>query len=479
LIKLKQVPAFILLFICIFCVSSYDARGESVIRNQSETAILKLDIISSVSIAVSNSYELDEIKAREGLYSYAIEEKLRSFFPSFTFSYMQTDEVIKRDTDSRTSRLSMESEIALYDGGKRSLDYDVAKLNALLARNDYRISLNKLIVSVREAYLNLLKLKETVRIYEITLEHGMMQLEFINKEFELGDATKLSVLEIEAKVKEIELSLKQAVDEFEAASRKFKQLLRINRHTPFEISGDLDNDFVIIPVSEINEEELISIALKKRKEVESSFAKYEISMRNNEMNENYFLPNITLGLNYNLSGEEYPPKEKGWGVNIKFSSRIFGNTVSGGAGYNENGNGNSKARSENTSVDVLNDMSYKSNLLESRIEMSKSGDELYVMKENIAADIALLCSGIKNSWEMIGIASRQVELYDSQLVIERLKADMGESRRYDLLEKEMERAKAAVALLNSKIKYLTTASSLELTAGMDVDFFKNYMKSEQ
>jgi len=476
---LKQVPAFILLFICIFCVSSYDARGESVIRNQSETAILKLDIISSVSIAVSNSYELDEIKAREGLYSYAIEEKLRSFFPSFTFSYMQTDEVIKRDTDSRTSRLSMESEIALYDGGKRSLDYDVAKLNALLARNDYRISLNKLIVSVREAYLNLLKLKETVRIYEITLEHGMMQLEFINKEFELGDATKLSVLEIEAKVKEIELSLKQAVDEFEAASRKFKQLLRINRHTPFEISGDLDNDFVIIPVSEINEEELISIALKKRKEVESSFAKYEISMRNNEMNENYFLPNITLGLNYNLSGEEYPPKEKGWGVNIKFSSRIFGNTVSGGAGYNENGNGNSKARSENTSVDVLNDMSYKSNLLESRIEMSKSGDELYVMKENIAADIALLCSGIKNSWEMIGIASRQVELYDSQLVIERLKADMGESRRYDLLEKEMERAKAAVALLNSKIKYLTTASSLELTAGMDVDFFKNYMKSEQ
>ena len=476
---MKQVPAFILLFICIFCVSSYDARGESVIRNQSETAILKLDIISSVSIAVSNSYELDEIKAREGLYSYAIEEKLRSFFPSFTFSYMQTDEVIKRDTDSRTSRLSMESEIALYDGGKRSLDYDVAKLNALLARNDYRISLNKLIVSVREAYLNLLKLKETVRIYEITLEHGMMQLEFINKEFELGDATKLSVLEIEAKVKEIELSLKQAVDEFEAASRKFKQLLRINRHTPFEISGDLDNDFVIIPVSEINEEELISIALKKRKEVESSFAKYEISMRNNEMNENYFLPNITLGLNYNLSGEEYPPKEKGWGVNIKFSSRIFGNTVSGGAGYNENGNGNSKARSENTSVDVLNDMSYKSNLLESRIEMSKSGDELYVMKENIAADIALLCSGIKNSWEMIGIASRQVELYDSQLVIERLKADMGESRRYDLLEKEMERAKAAVALLNSKIKYLTTASSLELTAGMDVDFFKNYMKSEQ
>jgi outer membrane protein TolC len=476
---LKQIFIIILVFLSLSVSVIGGAGEEKTVREKNDPAVLKIDISSAVSIAVSNSFELDEIKAREGLYSLAIGEKLRSYFPSLTFSYMQTDEVKKRDSDSRSSRLSVESEIALYDGGRRSLDYDTAKLNALLARNDYRISANKLIVSVREGYLNLLKLRETINIHNITLEHGMMQLGFINKEFELGDATKLSVLEIEAKVKEVELSLKQAKDEFEAASRKFKLLLRINGHAPLEIAGDLDRDFIITPVEGINEEELVSIALKMRKEIESSYAKYEISMRNNEMSENYFLPEISLGLNYNLSGEEYPPKEKGWGVNLKFSSRIFGNTLSGGAGYSEGGNGNSKSRSGNTSADVLNDMSYKSTLLESRIDMAKSADELYVMKESISAEIASLCSGIKNAWDMIIIASKQVELYDAQLVIERLKADMGESRRYDLLEKEMERGKAAVMLLNSKIKYLMAASSLELSTGMDVDFFRKYIKSKE
>ncbi len=479
LIKLKQSSTIIITVICFLCFSIFADGADNIFKDTGSKGVLKLDISSSVSIAVTNSFELDEIKARESLYSLAIGEKLRSYFPSLTFSYMQTDEVKKREADSRSSRFSVESEFAVYDGGKRSLDYDVAKLNALLVRNDYRIATNKLIVSVREGYLNLLKLRETINIYNITLEHGLLQHKFIKKEFELGDATKLSVLEIEAKVKEIELSHKRAIDEFEAASKKFKLLLRINRHTPLEITGDLDKDFIIVPASGINEEEVVSIALKMRKEVESGAARYEISMRNNEMSENYFLPNVSLGLNYNLSGEEYPPREKGWGVNIKFSSRIFGNTFSGGTGYGEGGNGNSKNRSGNASANILNDMSYKSSIVESRIEMAKSGDELAVMKESIAAEIGSLCSEIKNSWDMIGIASKQVELYDAQLVIERLKADMGESRRYDLLEKEMERGKAAVALLNSKIKYLMAASALELSAGMDVDFFRGYVKSKE
>jgi outer membrane protein TolC len=453
-------------------------RGNDVISESRVGNTLKLDIRSSVAIALANSFELQEIRAREGLYDLAIYEKLRGYFPSLTFSYIQSDEVNKRETDNRSSRVSVESEFAVYDGGKRSLDYAVAKLNALLARNDYRISANKLIAAVREGYLNLLKLRETVKILKITLEHGMLQLQFIRKEFELGDATKLSVIEIEAKIKEIELSLKQVIDELETASDQYKLLLRIDRHTPLDIDGDLDKDFIILPTSGINPEEFISIALKMRKEVESSSAKYEISMRNNEMSENYFLPNVSLGLNYNLSGEEYPPREKGWGLNIKLSSRIFGNTLSGGTGYSEGGNGNSKTRSANTSVEVLNDMPYKSTLLESRIDMAKSADELSMMKEGIAVEISSLCSGLKNSWDMIEIASKQVELYDAQLVIERLKADMGESRRYDLLEKEIERGKAAVALLNSKIKYLSAASNLELSTGMDAGFIRNYLQGK-
>ena len=63
-------------------------------------------------------------------------------------------------------------------------------------------------------------------------------------------------------------------------------------------------------------------------------------------------------------------------------------------------------------------------------------------------------------------------LYDAQLEIERLKANMGESKRYDLMKKEIERGEAAVARLESRVRYLTNASTLELAMGVDIGVLK-------
>jgi len=49
---------------------------------------------------------------------------------------------------------------------------------------------------------------------------------------------------------------------------------------------------------------------------------------------------------------------------------------------------------------------------------------------------------------------------------------MGESRRYDLVKKELERGEAAISHLNSLVAYLVASSSLELAAGVDIGFFK-------
>ncbi|PKL18181.1 MAG: hypothetical protein CVV49_07230 [Spirochaetae bacterium HGW-Spirochaetae-5] len=93
---------FLILMISLFIlmiVTISEAQVENFRSKSNKSEVLKLDITSSVSIALSNSFELEEIRAREGLYSLAIGEKLRNYFPSLTFSYMQTDEVKKRESD--------------------------------------------------------------------------------------------------------------------------------------------------------------------------------------------------------------------------------------------------------------------------------------------------------------------------------------------------------------------------------------------
>lgn len=439
---------------------------------------LVLGLEQSVSLAVQNSFELQEIRAREGIYDMAITESLREYFPSLTFSYMQNDEVNVRNPDSRISRLSVDTELVIYDGGRRRLNYDVAKLNSFLARNDYRIALNRLIVQVREHYLNLLRLRETVSIYEQTLEMARVQLEFIKMEYELGDATGLSVMEIEAKTGEVELALKEAEDNYAEAVMQYRLLLRLNRRTPLEITGDIENDFIFIPVRGLDSEELAAKALKTRKEVESSIVQSEISRKNHEINRNYYRPTVSLGFNYNLSDEEFPPREKGWGINMKVTSRLLGSTFSGGGDYREERNYSSRALRREGSVDVLNDMSYRREIDESGIEMAAADDEKKMIREHIAAEVTSLCRILENSWDMIKVAGGRLELYDSLLKIERLRADIGESARYDLLEREMERGEAAVALLNAKIKYLTAVSTLELSIGADVNFLQKYIESK-
>lgn len=475
----KSFIRSIFFFICILGFNYSSAEEITVMPENKESGkAITLDYRSSIAIGITNSFDLKEIRTRGSIYDLSIYESIREYFPSLTFSYLQAEDVRKRESDDRQSRFTMETEFPIYDGGRRGLNYDIAKLNSLLARNDYRIAVNNLMVRVRGEYLNLLKLRESIAINRQAYDRGLLQLTFIKKEFELGDATKLAVMEIDAKVKEIELAVRQALNEYESALKKFKLLLNLGRNVPVEVKGDIDDDFIFVPADGVVDEELISIALARRKEIESSDVKCEISRINNSINERYYMPDVSLGFNYNLADEEFPPREKGWGVNFKISSRAFGNSMSAGTGYSESGNRNSRGRSGNASADVLNDLSYKRTLIESRLEAARAADERDVTRETIAIDVSVACSSLRDSWDMISISGERLALYDQQIEIERLKANMGETRRYDLMEKEIERRDAAIALLDSKIRYLMAASDLEISVGMDIDFLKSYIREK-
>ena len=63
-----------------------------------------------------------------------------------------------------------------------------------------------------------------------------MQLLFVSKELELGEATKLNKLEIETKVNEIELNLKQSEENYQTELKNFKIMLKLDWQTPVDVS---------------------------------------------------------------------------------------------------------------------------------------------------------------------------------------------------------------------------------------------------
>ncbi len=442
--------------------------------SQSGATTVKLNLENALGVAISRNFELDAIKATGKVQHLAITERWRDFFPTLSLSYMQTEESRLREPDVRQHRMSVDSQITVYDGGQRSLAYDVAKLQALLARNDYRIALNEIIAKTRNAYFQVLQLRDSIEINRKTLERGKMQLMFINKELQLGEATKFDKLEIEAKVKEMELNFEKSKNDFTTGLNQFKRMLRVDWRQPVEVIGDIENDFIIRSLNEdkFSIDSLVAIAVKNRKEVESTDVEYIINQKKYTINKRYNFPRISVGLNYSLTDQEFFPREKNWGVNIKATTALWGNSADISTGYNEGENGNVRTLTNNESLQVLNSMDYKRKILESGIQLNISKEHKNDVRQQIALEVINSYTTLKNAWKLIDISRTQLELYDNQLVIERMKANMGDSRRYDLIKKEIERGEAAIAYLNSLVRYLSSASALEIALGKDVGFLR-------
>lgn len=462
---------------------SSEAIDKHLITNENSTQftnVYEINLERALSIGILNNFELKAIKSQKKNNDLIIRESWREFFPTLTLSYLQTEEVRERALDSRQHKLSIDASITIYDGGKRKHAYNAAQLKSILAANEYRIALNNLIATITKAYLGVLQARDIIAIHELTLSQGKMQLSFIQKEFALGDATKLDALAIEAKVKEMELNLEKAKNDLVHRINQFKLLLKIDRTVPLIIFGNIEKDFQIFPPDErIDEDLLIALALKNRKEIESANAEYKLAMNALHMSETYYLPQLSLGFNYNLSDQEFFPREKGWGISVQISSALFGNSGSMNTAINESANSNSKAFSNSVNINVLDSLSYKRAILENTIQFKTATEKRKQVQREIALEVSSLVSSVSHSWKRIEIAKRQFDLYDSFLQIERIKANMGESRRYDLVKKEIERGDAAMAYLASLVNYLTASFSLELATGVDIGYFKLYTFKSQ
>lgn len=454
---------------------------DAVIRNQERLLVpavsrggnpVRLNLENSLAIAVTNSFELRAIKAQERVRSLSVIERWRDFFPSLTLSYSQTEEARLRETDTRQYRLSAEANLVVYDGGQRSLAFDVVKLQSILARNDYRIALNRLIADVSAAYFEVLRFREAIAIHEKTLEHGRMQLAFISKELLLGEATKFDRMEIEAKVKEIELNLEKARDDYFIGLNRFKLLLKIDSRGLVEVAGDISCDFTFAPLDTIRYplDTLVDLAVRNRKEVEQADIDSEIAHTKLRISSRHYFPTFSIGVSYSLSDDRYFPRDRGWGVNVAVSSNLWGSTATAKEGYNEDASGNSRILSGSGSLSVLDRLDYRRAIIETAVEAERAKQEKDEMRRRITLEVISGYSALLNGWTIIEIARQTLDLYDAQLGIERMKANLGDSRRYDLIKKEIERGQAALSLLDARVRYLSLSANLEIALGADIGF---------
>ncbi|MGH1436254.1 MAG: TolC family protein [Lewinella sp.] len=144
-----------------------------------------------------------------------------------------TSEYVNQQISS--SNFSLNSQVSLYSGGQ--LKTQISQNQLLLTQNElYKAEAqNEIVLSVTEAYLQILYLKENIAIAEYNLATSTQQLAQAQARYDLGDLAAQDVADLRAQNANDSYQLVAATNSFKQQVLVLKQLLELEPQTNFAV----------------------------------------------------------------------------------------------------------------------------------------------------------------------------------------------------------------------------------------------------
>lgn len=458
--KNNLINFFQIFFLVIFLSSYIDSK---------EKPTVEIDLVSAEKLALNNNFTIKNHLDQKRILYRVKKEQWRNFWPVFSVSYNQNVEVAERSSDSRSNEIELGVQQPIYDGGRTALSHEIAKLDIVINQNEYEILKNETISELRVKFFTLLHLKENLRIQKKSLERSQIQLDLNEKEYKLGMQTKIDYLEVFGDIKQIEVEYINALREYDLAILDLKQFLGLEKDVALKVKVKSIFDFHI-KENKHSLEKLFAISKEKRPEVFQSSVTLMKARKEYLMAKRHYLPTVSLTANYNLSGDQNPPLQRGWGVGIVISANLYGSSTSTNNSLNSSNNYKSRGYSSQNSVNILDDISYVRQKYEAQLEYKKSRFEKNDLMKSIYIEVKKAFNAVNLNYRLYSIANERSKLVWERLLIEIKKTELGQMKRVDLMETELEYLKAALSETQAKTDYLLSVNTLENTIGVSPDF---------
>lgn len=438
-----------------------------------EKSALKIDMDTAVRIGVANNFALRAVKYRTEVVDKILTERWRQYLPSLDVSYNRQREIVKgeRDTTSHEVRLTIEQ--VIYDGGRRGLDLDMARLNSILAREDFQVIYGTIRLDIIRAYVRVLAASGKIDLNRKSLERGRLQLRDARREFEVGFSTRLQVMQVASLAQEIELSLMQAINEHSNAVYQLKVVLNLDHNVELELDGDILRDYRLeIPGVDI--EQLIDRARQERPEVLRSRVNIFRLDKEKAIAEDYWIPQLSVGGFAGRRGEAFPLTENTWGVFFRFTFPIFSNSTESRSDLTSDTTDNSVRSDTSSRVSLLDNLGYDRAILESRLALSEAIDQHNQLEQQIALEVQQAYTNMREAWEEIRIGNGRFYFQYETARLLTLQFRVGQGKRSDIVFAESELVQAQEDLVDALARFLTSGLELEFAAGMDPGALESY-----
>jgi len=245
---------------------------------------LTLEEAISASETTLPAYKSAQIKvlSRKALYN----ASLSPYLPSLDASTAQ--ELHRgRLQDADQSAYNVDLSYTLFDGGRRSANRQIAKLNWDYDREDALRTLHDLQFGVKVAFYTSLAAKEIVESRNIQLQFASKDLEVAQGRHKLGVAKLSDVLQARVRAEQSKYNLGQAEGDLTKAVSELNSLVGRYLDTPYDLQGALASSSAIPDLNRL------AAAAMQRPEIKQAEITVGLAQSNKKLRNAAFFPVIS------------------------------------------------------------------------------------------------------------------------------------------------------------------------------------------
>lgn len=366
--------------------------------------------------------------------------------PSLSFNLSDSRLTRYNAQDTKTINFSSSLTIPVFNGGRvkmqrtinrLSLDIQTVLLSA--SEEELRNTCFSLFHQVQVLYLK----KEAILEMESLAEH---QYRITEKEYELGKAREIDVIDTRLSLEEISHNLFTLESEILSNEYSFRKLLGLEESVEFSLVTKIDESYTGVETQNLAKS-LYSIAEQKNINLLQGRFSIEQARINNQMANSKWVPNVKLQATVQASGDNYPLQNPNYGLRaiMEFPNELLPVNFSFGISTipnNEYGRSvTSSAASPTTLAPIIDKQLAKARL-------SQAVENYLDLQQDVRFSIEQGLLAYERQQRSQELLKKKIQTQEKKAAILMTQAELGQITRLDYLE-------GANELLASRLQYLS------------------------
>lgn len=339
--------------------------------------------------------------------------------------------------DSRSSQMYLSLNESVFEGGRRYFLYRMAKVQENINNLTVEDAKRSLALQIAQRVVLVQTQQKLVELNEKLRDQRQDAFELAKARFAVGSVTELDVLQAEIQLGSAENAITSARRDLQAQREAMNQLLGIDIPSEFPIEEAAEISPFVFDV-----DELVAEAYRHRTDLkiaELSVARARHSLR---VYQSEYLPTVSLSAQWSRS--EQSGKKETWTLNPRNENSSYGLSVR---------------------WNLFDGFTREYNTVSRRVDRDKTIEAERALRLRLEREVRDAYYNLEKVYNQLGVTSRNRELAQRQLDLERERYRLGATSQLGLRDAQVTYAQAETEHLQKTLEYQSSLIALDLAVG--------------